>query len=38
LAIPGKITFREGHMVELKLNTLHPLAKPVLAGLARLFT
>jgi Transposase DDE domain group 1 len=38
LAIPGKITFREGQMVELKLNTLHPLAKPVLAGLARLFT
>jgi hypothetical protein len=38
LAIPGKITFREGQMVELKLNTLHPLAKPVLAGLTRLFT
>jgi hypothetical protein len=37
LAIPGKVSFREGQMVELKLNTLHPLATPVLEGLSRLF-
>ena len=38
LAIPGKLSFRRGQIVELKLSTLHPLAKPVLKGLAELFT
>ena len=38
LTIPGKITFRRGQMVALQLNSLHPLAKPVLKGLAQLFT
>lgn len=38
LTIPGKITFRRGQMVTLELNTLHPLAQPVLKGLAELFT
>jgi hypothetical protein len=38
LAIPGKMTFRRGQMVAWQLNTLHPLAQPVLKGRAQLFT
>ena len=37
-AIPGKMTCRRGQLVELQLHTLHPLAQPVLKGLAHLVT
>lgn len=35
--IPGKILVQEGRIVKLRLKASHPLAKPVLACLTRLF-
>ena len=37
LPIPGKVLVEEGHIVKLRLKTSHPLAKPMLVCLARLF-
>ena len=37
LPIPGKVVIEEGHIVKLRLKTSHPLAKPMLVCLARLF-
>jgi hypothetical protein len=37
LPIPGKVVVEEGHIVKLRLKTSHPLAKPMLVCLARLF-
>jgi hypothetical protein len=37
LPIPGKVVGEEGHIVKLRLKTSHPLAKPMLVCLARLF-
>ncbi len=35
--IPGKVMVEEGQIVKLRLKTSHPLAKPMLACLTRLF-
>jgi Transposase DDE domain group 1 len=37
LPIPGKVVVEEGHIVKLRLKASHPLAKPMLACLTRLF-
>jgi hypothetical protein len=37
LPIPGKVVIEEGRLVKLRLKTSHPLAKPMLVCLARLF-
>jgi hypothetical protein len=37
LPIPGKVVVAEGQIVKLRLKASHPLAKPMLACLARLF-
>jgi DDE family transposase len=37
LPIPGKVLVEEGQIVKLRLKTSHPLAKPMLACLTRLF-
>jgi hypothetical protein len=37
LPIPGKVVIDEGHIVKLRLKPSHPLAKPMLVCLARLF-
>jgi hypothetical protein len=37
LPIPGKVVIDAGRLVKLRLKTSHPLAKPMLVGLARLF-
>jgi hypothetical protein len=35
--IPGKVMVEKGQIVKLRLKTSHPLAKPMLACLTRLF-
>lgn len=37
LPIPGKVWFKEGQMVKLRLKDLHPHAKPMLSCVERLF-
>jgi hypothetical protein len=37
LPIPGKVVLEDGHIVKRRLQTSHPLAKPMLVCLARLF-
>lgn len=37
LPIPGKVVVEEGHIVKRRLQTSHPLAKPMLVCFARLF-
>jgi hypothetical protein len=36
LPIPGKLSFTDNQLVKVRLQASHPLAKPVLAGLARI--
>jgi hypothetical protein len=36
LPIPGKLSFNDDQLVNVRLQASHPLAKPVLEGLARL--
>ena len=36
LPIPGKLSFNDDQLVKVRLQANHPLAKPVLEGLARL--
>ena len=36
LTIPGKLLFQDRQLVKLRLKATHPLAKPVLACLARI--
>jgi len=36
LPIPGKLSFNDDQLVKVRLQASHPLAKPVLEGLARL--
>ena len=38
LAIPGKLQFQDRQLVKLRLKATHPLAKPVLACLARILS
>lgn len=36
LPLPGKLSFADGRLVKVRLQSTHPLAKPVLSGLARM--
>jgi hypothetical protein len=36
MMIPGKITFKNGELVKVRLQATHPLAEPVVSCLSRL--
>jgi hypothetical protein len=38
MTIPGKLTFRDGELVKVRLQATHPLAKPVVSCLSRLWS
>lgn len=38
MTIPGKLTFRDGELVKVRLQATHPLAKPVVSCLSRLLS